>query len=160
MYHVEASQINVWNSEIITQLLFTSRKRLYSVTPCLFSDLIEIYDIVLNGKVTAFIHVNMCHKPCLSYSHYLSIHYNDKGNTTAVFLPGKSHGQRSLVGHSTQGCEELDLTEYNITPAHPHPSIYAERGVHLGYLQIVYPFYLGNVLNGRLLCGKGLLLGL
>ena len=28
-----------------------------------------------------------------------------------VFLPGKSHGQRSLVGCSPQGHKELDMTE-------------------------------------------------
>ena len=28
-----------------------------------------------------------------------------------VFSPGKSHGQRSLAGYSTQGCEEWDTTE-------------------------------------------------
>ena len=28
-----------------------------------------------------------------------------------VFLPGESHGQRSLVGYSTQGRKELDTTE-------------------------------------------------
>ena len=27
-----------------------------------------------------------------------------------VFLPGKSHGQRSLVGYSPQGHKELDTT--------------------------------------------------
>ena len=31
--------------------------------------------------------------------------------TTAVFLPGKSHGQRSLVGYSPWGCKELEMTE-------------------------------------------------
>ena len=30
---------------------------------------------------------------------------------TAVLLPGKSHGQRSLVGCSPWGLEELDTTE-------------------------------------------------
>ena len=30
---------------------------------------------------------------------------------TPVFLPGESHGQRSLVGYSTQGCKESDATE-------------------------------------------------
>ena len=30
---------------------------------------------------------------------------------TPVFLPGKSHGQRSLVGCSPQGCKEADTTE-------------------------------------------------
>ena len=29
----------------------------------------------------------------------------------AVFLPGESHGQRSLVGYSPWGCKELDMTE-------------------------------------------------
>ena len=28
-----------------------------------------------------------------------------------VFLPGESHGQRSLVGSSPCGCKELDTTE-------------------------------------------------
>ena len=30
---------------------------------------------------------------------------------TPVFLPGKSHGQRSLAGYSTWGCKESDTTE-------------------------------------------------
>ena len=30
---------------------------------------------------------------------------------TPVFLPGESHGQRSLVGYSPLGCKELDMTE-------------------------------------------------
>ena len=28
---------------------------------------------------------------------------------TPVFLPGKSHGQRSLAGYSTWGCKESDM---------------------------------------------------
>ena len=30
---------------------------------------------------------------------------------TPGFLPGKSHGQRSLVSYSPWGCKELDVTE-------------------------------------------------
>jgi len=30
---------------------------------------------------------------------------------TLVFLPGESHGQRSLVGYSPMGCTESDMTE-------------------------------------------------
>ena len=33
------------------------------------------------------------------------------GNPTLIFLPGRSHGQRSLVGCSPWGCKELDVTE-------------------------------------------------
>ena len=35
-----------------------------------------------------------------------------------VFLPGKSHGQRSLVGYSSWGCEELDMSECTYTHTH------------------------------------------
>ena len=31
--------------------------------------------------------------------------------THSVFLPGESHGQRSLAGHSSWGCNESDMTE-------------------------------------------------
>jgi len=30
---------------------------------------------------------------------------------TPVFLPGESHGQRSLVGYCPWGCKELDTTK-------------------------------------------------
>ena len=30
---------------------------------------------------------------------------------TLVFLPGESHGQRSLAGYSPGGCKESDMTE-------------------------------------------------
>ena len=33
------------------------------------------------------------------------------GQSTPVLLPGKSHGQRSLVGYSPWGCKESDTTE-------------------------------------------------
>ena len=33
------------------------------------------------------------------------------GQSTPVFLPGESHGQRSLVGYSPWGHKELDVTE-------------------------------------------------
>ena len=33
------------------------------------------------------------------------------GNHSPVFLPGESHGQRSMVGYSPWGRKELDTTE-------------------------------------------------
>ena len=33
------------------------------------------------------------------------------GNPLQLFLSGKSHGQRSLVGYSPWGHKELDMTE-------------------------------------------------
>ena len=35
----------------------------------------------------------------------------EKGMATSVFLPGESHGQRSLVGYSPGGSKELDRAE-------------------------------------------------
>jgi len=37
--------------------------------------------------------------------------WRSKWQPTPVFMPEKSHGQRSLVGHSPQGHKESDMTE-------------------------------------------------
>ena len=42
--------------------------------------------------------------------------------TTPVFLPGKSHGQKSLVGYSPWGHKELDTTE-RLHHHHQHRAI-------------------------------------
>ena len=39
------------------------------------------------------------------------IPWRRKWQPTLVFLPGKSHGHRSLVGYNPQGFKELDMTE-------------------------------------------------
>ena len=38
--------------------------------------------------------------------------WSRKWQPTPVFLPGKFHGQRSLVGYSPWGHKELDKTEH------------------------------------------------
>ena len=40
------------------------------------------------------------------------IPWRRKWQPTLVFLPAKSHGQRSLAGYSPWGRKELDMTEY------------------------------------------------
>ena len=35
----------------------------------------------------------------------------EHGNPTPAYLPGESHGQRSLEGYSSWGCTESNLTE-------------------------------------------------
>ena len=40
------------------------------------------------------------------------ISWRMKWQPTPVFLPGESHGQRSLVGDGPWGCKELDMTEH------------------------------------------------
>ena len=39
------------------------------------------------------------------------IPWRRKWHPTPEFVPGKSHGQRSLVGYSPQGCKELYMTD-------------------------------------------------
>ena len=41
-----------------------------------------------------------------------SIPWRRKWQPTPVFLPGKSHGWRSLVGYSPWGCKESDMAEH------------------------------------------------
>ena len=42
------------------------------------------------------------------------IPWRRKWQPTAIFLPGKSHGQRSPAGYSPQDLEESDVTEHSI----------------------------------------------
>ena len=39
------------------------------------------------------------------------ITWSRRWQSTPVFPPGESHGQKSLVGYSPRGCKELDTTE-------------------------------------------------
>jgi len=49
------------------------------------------------------------------------IPWSRKWQPTPGFLPGKSHGQRSLAGYSPQGCKELDMTERLALPLSHYP---------------------------------------
>ena len=40
------------------------------------------------------------------------IHWRRKWQPIPVFLPGKSHGQKSLRDYSLEGCKESDTTEH------------------------------------------------
>ena len=51
-----------------------------------------------------------------------------KWQPTPVFLPGKFHGQRSLVGYSPWGCKELDMTEHTHTQDPEYSSLYYSLG--------------------------------
>ena len=48
------------------------------------------------------------------------IPWSKKWQPAPVFLPGKFHGQRSLVGYSLWGCKESDMTEQLSMHAHVH----------------------------------------
>ena len=61
------------------------------------------------------------------------IPWRRKWQPTPVFLPGESHGWRSLVGYSPRGCKESDTTEWlHFTSLHHnlylsiYPSVYTQ----------------------------------
>ena len=62
---------------------------------------------------------NFNNDPCLFLNYSFTINdlwvrkipWRRKWQFTPVLLPGKSHGQRSLVGYSPWGCKESDTTE-------------------------------------------------
>ena len=49
---------------------------------------------------------------CLLLSWVQKIPWRRAGQPTPVFLPGESHGQRSLVGYSPQGPKDPVTTEH------------------------------------------------
>ena len=58
--------------------------------------------------------VKMPHSQCRRHGFhpwFRKIPWRRKWPPIPVFLPGKSHGQRSLVGYSSWGHSELDTTE-------------------------------------------------
>ena len=51
------------------------------------------------------------HDWATSLSLFIFMHWRRKWQPTPVFLPGESHGWRSLVGYSPQGRKKSDTTE-------------------------------------------------
>ena len=52
------------------------------------------------------------HKRCGFNPWIGKIPWNRKWQPTPALLPGKFHGQRSLVGYSPWDCKELDMIEH------------------------------------------------
>ena len=48
----------------------------------------------------------------VGHPRFRKIPWRREWQPTPVFLPGESHGQRSLVGYSPWGCKELDTNEW------------------------------------------------
>ena len=61
-----------------------------------------------------------------------------KWQPTLVFLPGESHGQRSLVGYSPKGRKESDTTERLSMQTLNWEMLVLEK-----YLSGLWPLYLG-----------------
>ena len=59
---------------------------------------------------------------------HVYMHMEEGMATTPVFLPGESHGQRSLVGYRPQGLKESNTA--NMTYRSTHICVYTYIHVH------------------------------
>ena len=80
--------------------------------------------MVLKNDLTSFLNINLkieangshgkesvCNAGDSGFIPGLGRPWRAKWQPTPVFLPGKSHGQRSLAGYSSLGHKESDMTE-------------------------------------------------
>jgi len=56
-----------------------------------------------------------------------------------VFLPGKSHGQKILVGYTPWGCKDSDMTEWLTVYTHTHTHIHIYRHKHMHHFFFIFP---------------------
>ena len=61
-----------------------------------------------------------------------------KWQPTPVFLPGKSHGQRSLVGYSPWDHKELDTTKRTRAHTYTHTHTHTHTHLHLNPIFYIY----------------------
>ena len=104
----------------------------------------EWASLVLSGKESAC----QCRRQAQhGFSPWVGkIPWSRKRQPTRVSLPGKSHGQKSLVGYSPWGHKELDMTE-QLSTAHILSKIFSVKfGRHfLKNILLVYPKSLWSV---------------
>ena len=80
-----------------------------------FSHLSEFSTVYCDPHSQRLWHSLQCRRP--GFNPWVKkISWSRKWQPTQVFLSGKSHGQRNLVGYSPWGCKESDPTEQGHTP--------------------------------------------
>ena len=77
-----------------------------------YSHVLSLLNLLLNLEMGTIIIVILRMRKLRHQMTLVDFHsWRRKWHPTPVFLPGKSHGRRSLVGYSPWGCKELDTTE-------------------------------------------------
>ena len=109
---------------------FTFIKRLFS------SSSLSIIRVVSSAYLRLLIFlpailISACVSSSLAFLIMYSAYVRRQWHATSVLLPGKSHGQRSLVGCSPWGCEESGTTEW--LPFHFH-ALEKEMATHSSVL--------------------------
>ena len=74
---------------------------------------------------------SICNSGDLSLIQVGKIPWRRKWQPTPVFLPGESHGQRSLVCYSPWGRKESDMTEWLILTLYMHTCTHTHTHIHL-----------------------------
>ena len=69
------------------------------------------------------------------------IPWRRKWQPTPVFLPGESHGRRSLVGYSPRGRKESDTIELLHFHFHTPNILVSNWGVSLGHILLLCSFF-------------------
>ena len=119
----------------VTFIKVTFRRRQWHPTPVLFAWKIPWMEEP--GRLQSMGSRRVGHDSVTSLSLFTFMHWRRKWQPTPVFLPGESHGQRSLAGHGPWGRRELDMTEVT---KHAH-SIYTYYK-KLAVFPVLYNIYL------------------
>ena len=91
-----------------------------------------------HGQVTFWFH--QVHDGMLDFPPTYAFTWRRKWQPTPVFLPGESHGQRSLVGYSPRGCKESTwsqrvghdwATSLSLSRLHPTTLLHRKRDCHI-----------------------------
>ena len=84
-----------------------NEKKMQSFSTC-FSGTFDLWGIKRNHIHKHYLYIP---QTFIEYLPCASDYWRRRRKPTPVFLPGKSHGQRSLVAYSPWGHKELDTTE-------------------------------------------------
>ena len=102
--------------------LFSQSSNLYLCHHIFFSDSDPLTSLLCKPSYLHWVHPGSAsskdpacqyrrHKRCRFHPWVRKLPWQKSWQATPVFLPGESHGQRSLVGYSSKGCKELDIIE-------------------------------------------------
>ena len=67
--------------------------------------------------------------PAIRKRGFKKIPWGREWQHTPIFSPGESHGQRRLVGYSSNGCKESDMTEHAHAYMHAHTHTHAHTHI-------------------------------
>ena len=105
MYYLEPMCLNIFVLSIMTDFFVSMVIEQHTLHD--FILFLHLSRFALWCRIwSILVHVSYMFNCSLLYNHW-----RRKRQPTPVFMPGKSHGPRSLVGYNPWGCKESDMTE-------------------------------------------------